>query len=272
MKKNNSYQTVISFLFLILVHSCVSKNQEIVKFENGIIRFKCDLKNGIRHGKSNEYFPNGAIKATSNWVAGVQDGHRIDYFETGSIEQTSMWKDGKLEGECVVYFENGGIKEITYNIEGQPWRHEFYDEDSRLQEIYDFAIINGVHRLNGHIVYDTDNDINHPYNINSQKSKYSLILADRDTIDYGGFVEYEVQWVCSDGYYVGALTGNIDRNFNVVDSASLKNVDLGNKNRFYPSQMKTDTLRVIFEFMIKEDEQFITNRAFLDKVFTVREK
>ena len=270
MVKNKLYQTAISFLFLIIVQSCTSKNKEIIKDENGNIVLKCELKNCVRHGKCYQYYSNGHILAITNWLNGIQDGERVEYFENGEKKEKSMWKDGKLEGECMLYFENGGIRETIYYIENQRRRHEFYDKESRLQKVYDFVTINNETLLNGHVVYDTDG--NYPYNVNFSESQHAQIIVDSDTIDYCGFAEYEVQWVCSDKHYVRALTGNIDRNFNVVDSALLRNVDLDNKNKFYPSHLITDTLRILFDFMIKKEGELIIYHTFLEEVFKVREK
>ena len=108
-------------------------------------------------------------------------------------------------------------------------------------------------------------------NVILEKTRWAQIEADRDTIDYGGFAEYYFNWLSNEP--VIAYTGNIDHNFNVIDSTSLKTVDLDNKNRFYPSHLKTDTLRVIFKFVKRENRKFIiTHETFLEEVFTVIEK
>ena len=72
--------------------------------------------------------------------------------------------------------------------------------------------------------------------------------------------------MCGDDIYVLAYTGNIDHNFK-IDSASLKQVDLENKNRFYPVNLKSDTLRVIFRFRKKRES--IMTLSFLEEVFVV---
>ena len=124
------------FLFLILTHSCVSKNEEIVRDEKGNIIFKYELKNGVRHGKCYQYYLNGTIATISNWVKGVQEGETISYYENGSIKQSSMWKENKANGECIDYYENGTIKVKQYVINDQPTKREFYDEDGRLEKIH----------------------------------------------------------------------------------------------------------------------------------------
>jgi len=268
--KSNSYLAVKIF-FILMIQSCVSENKEIIRDDKGNIVLKCELKNGVRHGKCFEYYSDGTIKATSTWVSGVQNGESMEYFENGKVKSTGMWKDNKMDGEIVWYYENGGIRSKMYFIKGQGHGHELYDEAGNLKEIRGYVYINGEPWLNRWAFFDTDSACIYPRNVIFEKSRWAQIDADRDTIDYGGFAEYELSWVSDEP--VIAYTGNIDHNFNVIDSTSLKTVDLDNKNRFYPSHLKTDTLRIIFKFVRREDGEFIIiHQSNLEEVFTVLDK
>ena len=277
-------------IILIFIHSCASRNQEIVRDENGAIIYKCKLKRGVRHGKCYHYFPDGTIMVINSWVKGVRDGERIEYFENGNVMSKAMWKNGKLNGEAVDYFENGNIKITGMFIDGKQYGKffeyfenggkktrsyfinnnlmftEFYDEEGRVEKEHHYITINDRLTLNGQVIYDMDNAENYPDNVNFEETWHARIFADRDTVEYGSFVEYEVDWMCEEGTYVLAFTGNIDHNFNLIDSASMKQVDLENKNRFYPTNFKSDTLRVIFRFR-KDGEVAI--RSHLEEVFVV---
>ena len=283
-------------MILIIIHSCVSQNQEIIRDDNGTIILKCELRNNLRHGRCYHYCPNGTIKVISNWNKGVrngesieyyengnvhsttmwkdgnQDGKRIEYYENGNIKKTSIWKDNKANGECDEYYENGNIKEISYFKDDQPIEREYYDQNAELQKVNYYIIINNKSKLNGIVMYDVDDLLNKPYNINVQKSLYVEILADENIVDNDGFTEYKVIWMCDDQYYVNAITGKFDHNFNIVDSASLIPVNLANKNRFYLTNHKTDTLRIIFDFIKKEDGEYFIFQSYLEKNFTVIEK
>ena len=92
MTKNNLFQTVSIIMLLIITLSCVSENHEIIKDEDGNVRLKCELKNGIRHGKCYHYYPSGAVQVISNWVEGVKDGESIEYFENGKIKERGTHK------------------------------------------------------------------------------------------------------------------------------------------------------------------------------------
>ena len=263
----------IGFIILTLLFSCVSEKQEIVRDENGNIILKCELKNGIRHGKCYRYYSTGTVKEISSWVSGVRDGESTDYFEDGNIKTTSMWKEGKIDGECFEYYENGIEKVRSYFINDYRVQDEFFDEDGRVQKEYHYLTVNHQLRINGVVIYDTNNVDDYPYNINFHETMYAEIFADRDTIDYGGFAEYEVKYMCyNDDINVRVFTGDIDHNFNVDNASFLKNVDMDNKNRFYPTKLGTDTLRVVFDFIKKEDGISHTFSSYLEKVFTVIEK
>ena len=133
---------------IILLSECVNK-QEIVRDENGNIIFKCELKNGVRHGKCYHYYSNGNIRMTYNWIKGV------------------------INGECSEYFENGNIKVSSYFVNGLLIEEEFYDEDGRVRQVDFYRVINHQYRLNGKIVYDVENSCNYPYNVNFQETMYA---------------------------------------------------------------------------------------------------
>ena len=274
VKKSHLYKTVRIFIILILMQSCVSQNKEIIRDENGNIVLMCELKNGVRHGKCYEYYPSGAVNVVSNWVAGVLEGERTYYFETGSVESTGIFKAGERDGELVLYYESGGIKTKMFFIKGRGKGLESFDEAGNLQEISEFIYLNDKPKLNRKVVYDTDSAHIYPRNLNFEETNWAQIEADRDTIDYGGFAEYELYWLSDN--YVLAHTGNIDHSFNVVDSTSLKAVDWNNPNRFYPNHLNSDTLRIIVEFLKFEDGknygEALVFPTYLEKIFTVIEK
>jgi len=290
-------QIILHVIILALIHSCMSKKHEVVRDENGNIFLKCELKKGIRHGTCYQYYPNGNIWVISSWVEGFQDGETIEYYEDGSIHVTtmlqigkqhgkrveyfengivkgiSMWKDNRQDGESISYFENGNIESKIFFINGQILEIEFNDEEGRLIKHAFYIILNGQSVLNGLLVFASHDADGNPDKILVRETAHAEIVTERDTIDYGSFVEYEIEWWGGiPGGYVGALVGNYDHNFNVIDSTSLKIVDLDNKNRFYPAHLGTDTLRIIFDFFKTEDGKEKVFKSHLEKVFTVIEK
>ena len=294
MINSQLYITFRISIVLILIQSCVLRNQEIIRDENGNVILKCELKKGVRHGTCYAYYPNGNIRVISSWIAGFQDGETIEYFENGSIHvttmlqsgkqhgqrvayykngivnATSMWKDNQQDGETISYDENGNFESKIIFINGQIKEIEFYDKEGRLVKHAFYIILNGQSTLNGLLVFASHDADGNPDEIIWSKTAYAEIFTERDTIDYGSFVEYEINWwggIPDD--YVGAMAGNYDHNFNLIDSTSLKIIDLDNKNRFYPAHLGTDTLRIIFDFFKHEDGKEKVFSSHLEKVFTV---
>ena len=149
----------------------------------------------------------------------------------------------------------------------------------RLQEEYHYITINNQSRLNGKLIYDTNSTCDFPHNVDLNETLYAEIFADNDTVDYGSFVEYRVRWLCSEEHWVGGIKNNstffIDRNFNQSGHSTFasKNVDVENKNKFYPSNKQSDTLRIIFGFSRVENGNIIDDLdIYLEKVFTVVER
>jgi len=246
---------ILSILICGLMLSNCGTRQEIVRDKNGNVILKCELQNGVRHGMCYHFYPNGAIKEISNFVAGVREGESIEYFENGTLKARSNYVNGYL------------IK------------NEVFNEDGRLQEEYHYVTINNQSRLNGILIYDTDSTCEFPYNVNLNKTLYAEIFADSDTVYYGSFVEFEVGWLCSEEHWVGGIKNNstffIDHNFNQSGHSTFaaKRVDVENKNRFYPSNKQSDTLRIIFGFSRVINGNVIDDLdTYLEKVFTVIEK
>jgi antitoxin component YwqK of YwqJK toxin-antitoxin module len=244
----------------------VHEGETIEYFENGSVKSVSMWKDGKQHGKLVEYFENGKINATSMWKDDKMEGECVEYFENGNMKSKAIWKDDKLNGECVEYFENGEIRVISFFINDQLIEKGVYDETGRLSKVNQYITINNQLKLNGTVVFDMNEKINY------QQTVHAKIFVDSDTINYGGFALYEIKWMCSEDHYLSAFTGNYDHNFNVVDSSSLKQVDLENKNKFYPSNSSTDTLRIIFNFKKIKDGKSLMFHTYLEEVFTVKEK
>ena len=288
---------VMTIIILTLTLSCMSKKHEIVRDENGNICLKCELKKNVRHGTCYQYYPNGAIWVISNWIAGFQDGETIEYFENGSIhvktmlqigqqhgkrveyfengiiKATSMWKDNQQDGESFTYYENGRIESKILYINGLLTEIEFYNEDGKLEKHAFYKILNRQSVLNGILVFASHDAGGNPDKIISRETAYAEIFTERDTIYNGSFIEYEIEWWGGPpGGHVGAIVSNYDHNFKEVDPSSTKEIDVKRINRFYPTNLGTDTLRIIFHFMKIEDEKEKVFKSHLEKVFTVIEK
>ena len=182
-----------------------------------------------------------------------------------------MYKAGEREGEFLWYFETGGIETKMLFINGRGKGLKSFDEDGNMKEMHEYIYLTDEPQLNRKMVFNTGSVGTHFSDAIVEESDWVQIDAAADTVYLGDFAEYELQWL-SDADYVSALTGNFDHKFNVIDSTSLKRIDLDNKNRFYPAHLGTDTIRIIFDFFKHEDGKEKVFSSHLEKVFTVMEK
>lgn len=68
----------------VIVHDLDAKSQNAY-YENGQLKVKMELKNGIKHGKYIEYYLDGTIKVQGKYRNGAQKGTWIYYTENGDI-------------------------------------------------------------------------------------------------------------------------------------------------------------------------------------------
>ena len=220
--KNVLYQLISVFIILIFLYSCVSENQEIVRDKNGNICSKCELKNGMKHGKCYEYYPNGSIKSTSNWKADVQDGELIEYFENGKIHQTSMWKDDKLDGEVVEYSNGGYIHKVKQYTEGKPsglWV-QFY-QGIPMHTVQYIVIKDKQQYVNQYWMYDYFG------NVKKEESHYFSIYSEKgDSVKVGEEGEIKVKLEAPMfGGYMKLVLGDFDGKFNPKDVTKLDTIE-----------------------------------------------
>jgi hypothetical protein len=245
---------------LVLLISCHQTEKKY--YPNGQLWLLYERVPDISRQKVTEYDTKGNVIS----ITFDNLNHQIDsigryYYDNGNLKAIINFINGQKEGEAKWYYPSGQLKETAYFINDQiSDEHDFYNEDGYLVRTAFYKIVNHLSRLNGILVYDKDESVIH------QESEYAEIIAEPDTLCIDGYVEYKIGWVCSTDTYVRALTGNIDHNFNVTDSSSLRLVDLDNINKFYLSE-KEDTLRVIFEVKQEKNGRVYMERFYLDKVF-----
>ncbi|CAM1341949.1 toxin-antitoxin system YwqK family antitoxin [Tenacibaculum amylolyticum] len=90
--------------------------------EDGSLRQIIEMKDGLEHGKRENYWPNGKIKNISYWKKGKQFGEAIMYFENGNIEEQNFIRNGKIHGLLKEYYNDGTIK-----FTGNYWNGELKD-------------------------------------------------------------------------------------------------------------------------------------------------
>ena len=111
------YNNIFIYSIIILFFSCRSRNYETQYYENGNVKIKSELKNGLRDGLLILYYPDGHIKSKQIWKNGEADGTSLFYFENGQLETKLNWDSGKLNGSYTSYYETGELHKRGYFLD-----------------------------------------------------------------------------------------------------------------------------------------------------------
>lgn len=83
--------------------------------EDGTLRQIIEMKDGVEHGKRENYWSDGRLKDVSYWDKGKQIGEAIVYHQNGNIEEKNFVKKGEIHGLLEQFYPSGVPKFIgTY--------------------------------------------------------------------------------------------------------------------------------------------------------------
>jgi antitoxin component YwqK of YwqJK toxin-antitoxin module len=101
-------------------------------FHDSDWQHKCELKDGIRHGKTTTYFM-GVLSSVEIYKRGKRDGESIRYWDNGRVRKISRYRNGK-EGKAEEFpkFDNP-VPAVLLEVEANEnlytrWRHIPVDE------------------------------------------------------------------------------------------------------------------------------------------------
>jgi len=100
-------------IVVFLLVSC-DKNVEIGRTANGKIKYRAELKDGVRNGIFTEYYLDGSIESTATWRDGEMNGEIRYFYEDGSLQAKAIWKNGHRVDLYEYYYPNGEIQERRY--------------------------------------------------------------------------------------------------------------------------------------------------------------
>ena len=103
----------------------------VEKFDDLTMKSEWQVKDGLAHGTSKNYYPNGQINEAIEWKKGLRDGTYEKFFDNGGKEIKGTFTQGKKDG----YFE-------TFYISGELFRKGVY-ENGMLQGVVEEYFENG---------------------------------------------------------------------------------------------------------------------------------
>ncbi len=85
------------------------------KYENGNLKYECEIINGVVSGIKRVYYENGKLKFESTYVKGIEFGIQKVYYENGLIEDEISIKNGIKDGFARKWYKNGKLcRELNY--------------------------------------------------------------------------------------------------------------------------------------------------------------
>ncbi len=183
----------ILFFLIFLVHCEQKLSTEEIFYNSGCLKFKVELKNGLCHGISHEYYENGKLRSTQNWINGEPNGEGKHYYQDGKLRLILNWKMGKAHGPRKEFYQSGEIKsEGEFLNNHQIGIHKFYFESGRIMEAdyYD--------SLGNELDFEKYDSLG---NLREDK-KVALTHLDKDTVKVGEEI---------------ILTGHLGNNFHKVN-------------------------------------------------------
>jgi antitoxin component YwqK of YwqJK toxin-antitoxin module len=69
--------------------------------------YKAAYRNGLRHGKSQNFYPSGSIAEEVLWVDDRKEGVWQQFFESGQVKLSATYQNNLLEGSFMIYFPDG---------------------------------------------------------------------------------------------------------------------------------------------------------------------
>jgi len=120
--KNSMVQ---KFLYVLIVLpfliSCEDQGVVTEKYDNGSVKLKYEVHNGLKDGDLVEYYSNGKIKMKQHWENGRLNGQTIHYYRNGQIGKIAYHNNGLLTGKVELFYKSGELLE-----------NQFYDSVGRL--------------------------------------------------------------------------------------------------------------------------------------------
>lgn len=101
--------------------SCIKKDGPYVEYtSSGKILIKCTYKNGLLHGKYEEFYKvSGNLKKLYMYNEGVKHGECIDYSVIDKVIQRANYVNDKKDGLCIKYYSSGKIASEQYYSNGE---------------------------------------------------------------------------------------------------------------------------------------------------------
>lgn len=108
------------------------------KGENDAVIEVYEATGGVRHGKSQLFYPSGEVAAEHHFRQGLLDGDSREWYPGGALKMEGFYKDGKKHGSFKFWSRTGKPQEMgKYLIGHRVGIHVSYKVDGSFWSEYD---------------------------------------------------------------------------------------------------------------------------------------
>ena len=101
-------------VLLILPPDSNYTGEYIDKYDNGIIKFKGDFRQGKRHGQWMAFYATGLPWSELHFDKGLRQGPNLTYFENGKIRYKGNYKKDEQDSIWMYYDSLGNLAEKVF--------------------------------------------------------------------------------------------------------------------------------------------------------------
>ena len=109
-----------------------SNAKEIVYYDDGAVRSKIPLENGVKQGKGYSYYPDGSKRAERDYIDGKINGIFRAWYNDGTLRGESEMKDDIRHGFFREYHQSGNKKEYVEYVHGEVVYMKLYHDDGSI--------------------------------------------------------------------------------------------------------------------------------------------
>lgn len=202
-------------LLLILILSCEEKKRlEFKYYPDGTIKEEIEIKDNVATGIYKTYYETGDIQSISYQKKGKLDGLSKTFFQKEIIQSEQFYKEGSRNGVSKFYHENGNIAYVGEYKNGlEIGKHlEFYENDSgNIWNEFEYLIVKGKSEQVKGIKYNKGGQVIESSN-----------WVDVKEISTNGSSKIKITIVNPIYDSLNVTVGDFDKNFNLLDSGSLR--------------------------------------------------
>ena len=105
---------ILLIFTLILLSGCWNQEINTSYYDNGAIKTKAVVSNGVLDGPAYSYYENGVVSSSANYKAGVLHGESKAFSIDKKVVSIANYKNGVLHGLSMRIDASGNVIEVFF--------------------------------------------------------------------------------------------------------------------------------------------------------------